>query len=85
MLGWVFRVIGILGLALTGSLTAAAVCAIALVVASQLEEDSFWRWVIGAATIVVGILILFLFNFFLGALALVVCALSALAPQSVPR
>ena len=85
MLGWVFRVIGILGLALTGSLTAAAVCAIALIVASQLEEDSFWRWIIGAATIVVGIVILFSFSFFLGVLALVVCVLSALTPNPVPR
>ena len=84
MLGWVFRVIGIFGLALTGSLTAAAVCVVSLIVASQLEKDNFWRWIIGAATIVVGIVVLFSFNFFLGVMALVACALSALIPKPAP-
>ncbi|MEY2665704.1 MAG: hypothetical protein RLZZ480_809 [Candidatus Parcubacteria bacterium] len=85
MIGWVFRTIGIIGLLVSGNFLAAAVCVIALIVASTLEEDGFWRGVISIITILIGIFFLFKVTFFLGIIATIVAIIAALTPHPVPR
>jgi hypothetical protein len=84
MIGWIIRVAGIALLFTNGETIKAILCILAIILASVLEEDAFWRWIILTTILFVGLVMIASFNFWLGVVAVVVCFFAALAPPPTP-
>jgi len=84
MIGLIISVTGIIVMLGNRNFTAAALCVIALCVASLCDEGSARRWFLGTAVLVAAIIALFQVSFWIGVVVVFVCALSALTADSSP-